>query len=267
MQLTNPFPGMNPFLEGSWPGVHQRLIGYISDALAEDLPEDLRTRPEEDIEIETDEPPERFRADVAVHETWSSSLPGVRPWESEDGSVAVAEPEIIEVALLPPHRWVEIRDIKGRLITVIEVLSPTNKSGKGSDVYLQKQQDLLHAGVNLVEIDLLRTGATACLPEVARALKPAIGTRYLVIATRAQWPSRREVYYCPLRDPLPVIRVPLRRSDLDVPLALQPLIDRVYRTGRYWQDSHFEVLSPALTTEDAAWVEERLQLAGLKDPV
>lgn len=35
---TNPFPGMNPFLERHWSDVHTKLIAYIADALAEQLP-------------------------------------------------------------------------------------------------------------------------------------------------------------------------------------------------------------------------------------
>ena len=180
----------------------------------------------------------------------------------------VASPEIFVDAarkrIALPHRWIEIRDIDGRLVTVIELLSPSNKEGNGLKVYLQKQLDLLSAGVNLVEIDLLRAGRIACLADVTQMLKPADGVRYLVISSRAMRPTQREIYYCPLRSSLPTVRVPLRPSDLDVPLALQPLIDRVYRTGNYWRLGRSEVPAPALPADDAFWVEERLQLAGLK---
>ncbi len=264
MQTTNPFPGMNPFLEGSWPDVHTRLIGYISDALGEELPADLSARAEEEVTVgsESDEPLTRYRADVAVSEVWPSELPGV--WQpSEESAVAVAEPEIVELDH-PTGRWVQIRDTDGRLITVIEVLSPTNKLGTGRAVYLQKQHDYLSAGVNLVEIDLLRIGRPAFLEDDLKMLRPEEGTRYLVAATRAVRPWRRELYYCPLRARLPAVRVPLRATDLDAPLDLQPMIDRVYRTGRYWQISRREVSAPPLPAEDAAWVQERLQQAGLR---
>ena len=34
MQTSNPFPGMHPYLENHWPGVHTRLIAYVCDAIA-----------------------------------------------------------------------------------------------------------------------------------------------------------------------------------------------------------------------------------------
>ena len=264
MQTNNPFPGMNPFLEASWPDVHTRLIGYISDALAEELPLDLSARAEEEVTVgsEADESLTSYRADVAVTAVWPAEFPEV--WQPSSGSaIAVAEPEIVELDL-PTIRWIEVRQTDGRLITVLEVLSPYNKLGTGRAVYLQKQQDYVAAGVNLVEIDLLRIGRPVFLEDIVKVLRPAEGARYLVAATRAVRPSRLELYYCPLRERLPAVRVPLRATDLDVPLDLQPLIDRVYRTGRYWQISRREVPAPPLPTEDAAWVHECLHQAGFR---
>ena len=265
MQTNNPFPGMNPFLEDSWPDVHTALIGFIREALAEELPQDLSARAEEEVTVGNERDEEsltRYRADVAVSAVWPAVLPDV--WQSSsESAVAVADPEILDLDL-PTARWVEVRDTNGRLITVIEVLNPYNKLGTGRAVYLQKQQDYLAAGVNLVEIDLLRIGRPVFLEDVVKQLRPAEGTRYLVAATRAVRPSRLELYYCSLRERLPAVRVPLRLTDLDVPLDLQPLIDRVYRTGRYWQISGRDVPDPPLPAEDAAWVEERLHAVGLR---
>ena len=265
MQTNNPFPGMNPFLEGSWPDVHTRLIGHISDALAKELPQDLSARAEEEVTVGSEgdeEPLTSYRAGVAVSAVWPAELPDV--WQSSsESAIAVAEPEILELEL-PTARWVEVRETNGRLITVIEVLSPYNKLGTGRAVYLQKQQDYLAAGVNLVEIDLLRIGRPAFLEDVVKRLRPSEGARYLVAANRAVRPSRLELYYCPLRERLPAVRVPLRPTDLDVPLELQPLIDRVYRTGRYWQISGRGIPDPVLPVDDAAWAEERLHAAGLR---
>lgn len=46
------------------------------------------------------------------------------------------------------------------MVTVIELLSPTNKQrgSEGYIRYLQKRLDLLNSQANLVEIDLLRGG-------------------------------------------------------------------------------------------------------------
>ena len=57
----------------------------------------------------------------------------------------------------------------------------------------------------------------------------------MIRVSRAQRPGRHEVYRISLRERLPAFRVPLRETGPDVPLDLQPLADRCYRTGRYWQ--------------------------------
>ncbi len=260
MQTTNPLPGMNPYLETSWPDTHVTLIGYIREALAEELPLDLRVRGEEDVEVGYEPPLTRYRPDVAIHEE-----PIVTPdfWRSPERATAVAEPEIIEVDALP-HRWVEIRDSDSTLITVIEVVSPSNKEGRGRADYIEKMRDLLSAGVNLVEIDLVRSGQPVWSSDILRELKPADRTRYLIMVSRAKKPTQREVYYCPLQEALPTIRIPLRPTDPDATLELQSLIDRVYRTGRYWQVSHRELPAPALPPEDARWIEQRYSAAGLR---
>ena len=59
-----------------------------------------------------------------------------------------------------------------RLITVIEFVSPTNKSGEGLHAFRAKRAELLASGVNFVEVDLVRAGdwqallrPHACPPE------------------------------------------------------------------------------------------------------
>ncbi len=56
--------------------------------------------------------------------------------------------------------FLEIRDRDGwQLVTVIELLSPTNKySGPDREQYLARRRDLLASAVHFVEIDLLRGG-------------------------------------------------------------------------------------------------------------
>src|SRR6202044_2866130 len=58
---------------------------------------------------------------------------------------------------------VRIIDARGkRVVTVIEMLSPANKSrGIDHEAYLAKRQEYLQSGTNLVEIVLLRGGQRA----------------------------------------------------------------------------------------------------------
>ncbi len=253
MTVENPFPGMNPFLQRRWGDVHVKLIAYIADALAERLPPDLTARGEEQVTLHGAEGwHEGFlRPDAAVVEPLGFEPPsGWQPRAEAD--VAVAEPLRIPVPE-ETERWVEIRTIDGRVITVIEVLSPHNKERGASD-YRSRQKVYLRSDVNLVEIDLFRGGQHVLAFPVEKPGPPPAGTRYLVSVARAADPTVREVYQAGLRDPLPNIRVPLRPGENDVVLELKPLIDRCYRMGRYWMVDHQSPLDPPLTGDEVDWV-------------
>lgn len=261
---ANPFPGMNPFLLEQWSDVHTSLIGFIREGLADDLPADLSARAEEHVAVAGGDKPQGYRAAVAVVEPWRQGFPPLwTPEGSEPGAAVVAEP-LVFLEEPPVERWIEIRDAHGRLVTVIEVLSPANKREDGWVAYRTRQQDFLAGGVNLVEIDLLR-GGNHVLAIAGDHLDLPPGTCHLVCATRAiPGLLRHEVYLCPLREPLPAIRVPLRPTDPDVPLALQPLIDRCYRTGRYWLANHARNPEPPVAADDLGWVDQQLRAAGLR---
>jgi hypothetical protein len=84
-----------------------------------------------------------------------------------------------------------------------------------------------------VEIDLLRGGGWA-LPDRS-LLKPVPPGRvyHHVCVSRPPWLTRHEFYVLPMRQCLPAIRVPLRRTDPDAALDLQILVDQCYERGRY----------------------------------
>jgi hypothetical protein len=50
--MPSPFPGMDPYLEQFWCGIHARLIIYAADQLQTRLPPDLRARVEERVFVE-----------------------------------------------------------------------------------------------------------------------------------------------------------------------------------------------------------------------
>jgi hypothetical protein len=153
----------------------------------------------------------------------------------------------------------------GRVVTVIEVLSHSNKSGgEGQRLYLQKQRELRDAGVSLVEIDLLRAGkrVTNAPPE---RLSRELRTPYQVCALRGERPEIAEVYAVALRERIPAVRVPLRATDPDVPLDIQSLVDHAYENGDYDLTIRYaEDPEPPLGPEDAAWADELLRSKGLR---
>lgn len=146
------------------------------------------------------------------------------------------------------------------MITVIEFASPANKGGaEGRQQYRKKQQELKDGGVSLVEVDLLRSGRWNS--RVPRDNLPAARrTPYHVCVSRGWHRMTLEFYPIPLRERLPAIKVPLRRTDADVRLDLQALIDQVYLNGSYGYDVDYtRPPVPPLEPADEAWAREILR--------
>jgi hypothetical protein len=259
MSTKNPFPGMNPFFEQRWRGAHTALITYLRDALQERLPPDLIAGPEEEVvTIGAGESPTSYRPDVQVREPWTLKEPAVAAPATKPPSITATEP--IRIRLDEEiERWLEIRDASGRLITVLELLSPSNKlESADRDRYLRKRQNFISGGVNFVEIDLVRQGASV-FPQGIRNVLQEKTACYGVCVFRTERPVEREVYPIRLRERLPAIRVPLRPTDADVVLDLQPLIDQCHERGRYHLLDYRLNPDPLLSPEDAAWVDEILR--------
>jgi hypothetical protein len=219
--MNSPFPGMDPYLERHWRDVHARLVLYSCDQMQRHLPADLLARVEERIYVEDD----------------------------HVGNEPVTE------------TFIEIREAGSgnRIITVIEFLSPTNKiPGEGQDLYRQKQKELRQAAVNLVEVDLVRAGASG-FSVLAQQVPAHIRTPYKVVVRRGWEPLKAEFYPLPLREKLPGIRIPLRQTDRDVPLNLQAIIEQCYGNGRYETIDYQVEPNPPLTGEDALWADALLR--------
>jgi hypothetical protein len=254
MARGSPFPGMDPYLERHWRDVHARLIVYFSEQLQERLPEPLLARIEERVFVESADGDRSIYPDVRVIER------GPKPASAVSGieGIAVAEPLVLRLDDEPiTQRFIEIVDAGSgnRVVTVIEVLSPSNKTpGDGQDLYLRKRRELRQGRVSLVEIDLLRRGARA----LSERLPLSHRTPYQVVVRRGHRPAELEVYRVPLRERLPVIGVPLRESDPDAPLDLQAALDRCYRAGRYDTLDYAVTAEPPLSDDDAAWAQTLL---------
>jgi hypothetical protein len=259
MNTKNPFPGMNPFFEQQWRDAHTSLITYLRDALQERLPPDLTIRAEEEVvTLGLGERATTYRPDVQVREPWTLKEPAVSEVAAAPPPILATEP--IRVFLdEETERWLEIRDTTGRLITVLELLSPSNKlEAMERERYDRKRRSFMSGAVNLLEIDLVRQGASV-FPQAIRNVLNQAGACYGVCVFRAAQPATREVYPIRLRERLPAIRVPLRASDADVIADLQPLIDQCHERGRYHLLNYRLELEPPLAPEDALWANQLLR--------
>lgn len=264
--MKSPFPGMDPYLESRWSDVHATLITAIKETLQPSMPPGLRARSEERILLEEPdgEPMRRYRADVAAIDTGRLEGRG-SPAVAEAGGVAVAESVEITFHNAPVvDRFVRIIDTSNgnRIVTVIEVLSPWNKmAGRLNEDYVRKLNDFVRGGVSVVEIDLLRSPRTH-LPVTEADLPGGRKSPYLVFVHKGWEPKKATAYLIGLRAPLPAIPIPLRQTDADVLLSLQPLIDRVYIAGGHDDIDYTHPPTPPLAGEDATWAEELLRTSG-----
>jgi Protein of unknown function (DUF4058) len=264
--MPSPFPGMDPYLEAHWRDVHASLIVYASDTLQSALPRSLRARINERLMQETPENIARHPCypDVWVVEYAARRGLGTRP----EGWVPPAEPLLVEVDPEPvTESFLEIIDLasRNRVVTVLEFLSPSNKSpGPNREHYLRKQGDLCSSVSNLVEIDLNRFGIhTLAFP--LDHIKPQVRTPYMACIRRTTRRDKAEVYPMLLWERLPILEIPLRPEDADVKLDLQALVDQCYRNGGYEGTLDYTAdPEPPLSSGDKTWADERLREIGLR---
>ena len=255
-----PFPGMDPFLEMPpfWSDFSPKLLTQISNAL---LPKVL---PKYDVRIE--EYLSVTREEIRLHRVQPDvTISAESPWQPEaEPAVVVAEPTVIELEYpdIEPRMQRRLRLIHrptGQVVTVMELLSPTNKAPgeDGLDAYLEKRAEFLASGCHLVEFDLLRGGER--LPMAG----PLPKGDYYVYVGRANRRPRGQIITWPLRSPLPTVPVPLLPDDPEVPLDLEAVFRATYEPSLYDRRLPYEQpLLPPVPKNDEAWVGERLRETG-----
>ena len=218
--MPSPFPGMDPYLENvaRWPDLRQRLIAYTSEWLRPQLRPKYIARIDERIELKPFG--KELVPDVMVVE------PPLRLSETQvaNGSLVADEPLTIRFSdderCVPYIKVVNVAS--GDVVTLIEVLCPANKIGRGRDQYFEKQDEILNTPVNLVEIDLL-SRPTATYARCFELNSPH-DWRYNICISRPQRRTSVEVYAIPLRDRLPRCKIPLLPEDDDAVVDLNAVL-------------------------------------------
>lgn len=245
--MPSIFPGMDPYLEAPWiwPDFHNSLADEIRRMLNQQLPKDYFAQLEARSELGIRAAKRINAPDVAVIESGRKRGPS----QEDSGGVAVAVEEEIEISTGIRVEFMDepvtitsvaIRNTQtaNEVVTLIEILSPANKrSGADRDHYVQRMKETLaESSTSLIEIDLLRNGQRTW--ERSDIIEDYLDdlsspTDYLVETSRSWSRSGADIHPISIRERLPVIAVPLRQNEPDVPLSLQTAFNRAYEGGPY----------------------------------
>lgn len=253
--MPNPFPGMDPYLEGPrWPSVHGSLVEEVARQLAPKIRPKYLALTNERITVTT--------ADTLEFCVEQVGVPNVGAFHSDgfagERAAASTTAPLVVVARRPENvrqTYIEIRAAGDKnLVTAIEVLSFINKRGAGLAAFCSKRLEFSDSPAHYLEIDLLRTGQRY----------PVVGTLpsvpYFVFLSRANQRPRLEVWPIALDQPLPTVPVPLLPDDPDVKLDLQQALHTIYDLFGYDEAvDHRKPPRVPLPPEQTAWVEEQLK--------
>jgi hypothetical protein len=188
---------MDPYLEHpeQWPDAHHGLIEAIRDSLAP------RLRPKYRVVIEKRT---YFNEPDSITFAGIPDVGVVREARSAYGQpipVLAPVPDVIR------EGYLKVRDVAtGEVVTVLEILSPTNKRpGKGREKYQAKRERVLEAMVNFVEMDLLRGG------EPFQVFGNGHQSAYRILVSRGRRRPRADLYAFGVREPIPAFPLPLPR--------------------------------------------------------
>src|SRR5262245_60135015 len=125
--MPSPFPGMDPYLEGNrWLTFHRDMCTEMRRQLVSKIPPHYW--PETAIYYEFDAPQ---NLDFLVEEMMPA------------GSAKPTGPVKIQLAPFPHWRIDILEKSQNKVVTVIEMLSPATKRGKGRRQYLRKRNRIL----------------------------------------------------------------------------------------------------------------------------
>ena len=263
-EFTNPFPGMNPYLETApwWREIHNTLISEIRYFLREALPINYLVTIEERATVihnPPEDPPRRYAIipDITIAGSGNQEL--ADSGRTDGQAITVALPDVYPAY----ERYIHIRtENRNEVITIIEILSPTNKHpGRGRDNYLQKRNQILNSSAtHLVEIDLLRDGDPM----------PVIGydggEPYRLMVSRNELRPSANLYPFALQAKIPEVLIPLLNADDEPTLALGEILNDIYLRGYLGRalDYRVDPVGP-LSQNDRTWIDQLLREKGFRN--
>jgi hypothetical protein len=254
--MPSPFPGMNPYIEqpAVWQDFHTRFMVLAAELIGVQVEPRYFVKVEEHLfvhELTANERRHFGRPDLTLVQGAEATTTAVATDPSTTAPATVFVPDGVDEV---PQRFLEIRDRQTRqVVTVLELLSPSNKDPNGDrEQYWKKIRLLLsRTEVGIVEIDLLRGGLQLSWKEMPDC-------DYYALASRAATRPKAEFWPIQLRETLPTISIPLREGESKPTLNLQAMIHRIYDAGQYRLFIYDSDPEPPLSATDAAWAAQVL---------
>ena len=249
--MSTPFPGMDPYLEHPtlWADVHDSLLAAIRDELVPLVAPKYYVALQRHAYLLLGGGERAYlgKPDVAVG---MPTLP-LGAWSTAPlaGSAGVLEVEVPMKEEMDEN-YLEVREVKtGKLITVIELLSPVNKSHpEGREEYIKKRNQILGTRTNLVEIDLLRSGQ----PMMVFGAEST--SHYRILVSPGWRRPRAQLYPFTLREPIPAFPLPLLPKEEQPLVPLNELLHKLYQRARFDLRLDYTVPpTPPLGLEDSQW--------------
>ena len=229
--MKSKFPGMDPYLEGAdWSDVHNSLAYVIKRQLSPQLSPKYYARLEKYVVTDVNQ---TLNMDIVYPDldVWKKPPEVLR----EHGAMVEAPPTLTPPTVSLPFKGtlkinvpvIKIKDKENnQLITTIEIISPANKRKPGYEKFVKKQETFHAKGVNLLEIDLIRTGK--------RRVEHVIVTNaHYLTALFLKGANKVDLWAIDIKHHLPVLPVPLKSPDPDAILDLQKVFDEMYEEGGY----------------------------------
>ena len=223
---------MDPFIEAEeWQDFHLSLTAEIKRALVPQLPDHYQLTAELIVK-DRDDAEERagdrsYRPDVGI----TLTDPDENVMNDSGGVATLTPPTKQYAAPVARQRHLLLRDRRNqRLVTAIEVLSPSNKS---SDLgqHLQKLRTYWHSRVTTIDIDLLRGGSNPYPVGTSEYDEVWPERTYQVVITEPN--HRMSLWAIGLTEKLPTIPVPLSYPDPPAVLDLQRAFTELYTYSTY----------------------------------
>jgi hypothetical protein len=157
--------------------------------------------------------------------------------------------------------YLEVREVgTDYVITVLEVLSPTNKrAGRGRRLYEDKRMEVLTTRSHLVEVDLIRLGEPMPLIDIGSV------SDYRILVSRGDRRPRASLYPFGVCQPIPTFPLPLKARDQEPMVDIGQLLHDLYDQASY--DLRIDYTGdpdPPLSSADAAWADRLLRQQGLR---